>query len=118
MHSFAMRLRNLSSSPNIVAGRRMVAPGKASRTASSPSALLRDHADGASTVAPNAETWTRRSTPTSAHTCASTPGKVWCTSVKDQRIVSKCLPTRLMTTLLSATAASMSLSERIDDWTG
>jgi hypothetical protein len=44
---FAMRFRKRSSAPYTSAGRTMVAPGASARTASSPRALLRAHADSA-----------------------------------------------------------------------
>ena len=77
-------------------------------------ALLRENADGESMYAPSADTCTNRSTPLSAHTCASTLGNVELTSWKDQRDDSMCLPSRLMTTLQPSTAASMSSSLRMD----
>mmetsp|Transcript_27165 Transcript_27165/g.63438 ORF Transcript_27165/g.63438 Transcript_27165/m.63438 type:complete len:262 (-) Transcript_27165:183-968(-) len=110
----AMRLRNLSSSPKSVAGRRIVADGNASLRAASPTAFERAHAEGESSAAASAETWMSRSTPFSAHTSASTDGKLTLMSLKDQRLVSVCLPSKLITTLLSSTAASMSSRFLID----
>jgi len=105
--SFAIRLSSRSSSPNTGAGLKMVASGKAARTFSSPTAFERAHAEGEEAEAPSADTCTSRSTPCSAQIVPSTEGKVECTSWNFQRLVSKCLPSKLITMLEPATASSI-----------
>jgi hypothetical protein len=70
----AKRLKNWSSGPNTIEGRRMTAPGMAPRTAASPSALVRAYCDAEAASAPIAEISTKLRTPSRAAVSATTRG--------------------------------------------
>mmetsp|Transcript_23486 Transcript_23486/g.59373 ORF Transcript_23486/g.59373 Transcript_23486/m.59373 type:complete len:212 (-) Transcript_23486:198-833(-) len=115
-YHLAMRLRNLSSSPNMTEGRTMVAPGKWERTACSPSALRRTHSEGDPSSAARADTWIRRGTPASAHARAMLCAVSTFAPKKLKFIVSSCLPMQLMT--MSERSTVLTIESKSRAWKG
>ena len=80
----AMRPRKRSSAPKTSAGRTMVAPGAAARTAASPAALVRAHSDSENGSAASADTCTKFVTPAATDARASASGMCTFTSAKEK----------------------------------
>mmetsp|Transcript_30677 Transcript_30677/g.99787 ORF Transcript_30677/g.99787 Transcript_30677/m.99787 type:complete len:255 (+) Transcript_30677:237-1001(+) len=97
--------RRRSSVPAIAAGCTIVALGKAALTAASPAALVCRNFDGLLASAPSADTWIRRSTPSSALTRAIFSAADTCTSSNPKLLVSYSRPIKLMTRFEPAIAA-------------